>query len=124
MQVEGVTASNTSVPPRGRHGPKPSAPPPPNTPIVEPTAPIDLAELEAAGPKQRKQILGERLYSLVEGLVKPKLVGKITGMLLEMDNSDLLILLDSQESLIAKVKEAIDVLKAHNLIPNDEAAEK
>ncbi|KAL6752461.1 Mlle domain of Poly(A) binding protein in complex with Pam2 motif of La-related protein 4, partial [Haematococcus lacustris] len=82
------------------------------------------AELEAAGPKQRKQILGERLYSLVEGLVKPKLVGKITGMLLEMDNSDLLILLDSQESLIAKVKEAIDVLKAHNLIPNDEAAEK
>ncbi|KAL6752450.1 polyadenylate-binding protein 4 [Haematococcus lacustris] len=123
----------------GGRGPKPSAPPPPPPaappaatppaaaealPIVDPTAPIDLAVLAAAEPEQQKQMLGERLYPLVEGQVKPELAGKITGMLLEMDNADLLILLESQESLIAKVKEAIDVLKAHNFIPNDEAAEK
>ncbi|PIN11134.1 Polyadenylate-binding protein (RRM superfamily) [Handroanthus impetiginosus] len=41
----------------------------------------------------------------------PDLVAKITGMLLEMDNSELLLLLDSPESLAAKVQEAVDVLK-------------
>ncbi|KAL6755996.1 polyadenylate-binding protein 4 [Haematococcus lacustris] len=122
----------------GGRGPKPSAPPPPPAappapaaqptapvpPAVDPTAPIDLAVLAAAEPEQQKQMLGERLYPLVEGQVKPELAGKITGMLLEMDNADLLILLDSQDSLVAKVKEAIDVLKAHNFIASDEAVEK
>ncbi|GFH09816.1 polyadenylate-binding protein [Haematococcus lacustris] len=96
----------------------------PVPPAVDPTAPIDLAVLAAAEPEQQKQMLGERLYPLVEGQVKPELAGKITGMLLEMDNADLLILLDSQDSLVAKVKEAIDVLKAHNFIASDEAVEK
>lgn len=32
-------------------------------------------------------------------------------MLLEMDNSELLVLLDSPESLAAKVEEAVQVLK-------------
>ncbi|KAJ9523909.1 hypothetical protein QJQ45_022343 [Haematococcus lacustris] len=90
---------------------------PEELPIVDPTAPIDLAVLAAAEPEQVKQMLGERLYPLVEGQVKTELAGKITGMLLEMDNADLLCLLELQESLIAKVKEAVHVLKAHNF-PN------
>lgn len=44
-------------------------------------------------------------------LLQPDLVAKITGMLLEMDNSELLVLLDSPESLAAKVEEAVQVLK-------------
>lgn len=43
--------------------------------------------------------------------MQPDLAAKITGMLLEMDNSELLVLLDSPESLVAKVEEAVQVLK-------------
>lgn len=43
--------------------------------------------------------------------VQPDLASKITGMLLEMDNSELLLLLESPESLAVKVEEAVQVLK-------------
>ncbi|KAH7553627.1 hypothetical protein JRO89_XS12G0035600 [Xanthoceras sorbifolium] len=66
--------------------------------------------LASASPEQQKQILGEQLYPLVEKH-QPDLVAKITGMLLEMDNSELLLLLESPESLAAKVDEAVQVLK-------------
>ncbi|GLT93477.1 hypothetical protein SLE2022_112690 [Rubroshorea leprosula] len=66
--------------------------------------------LAAASPERQKQILGERLYPLVEKH-QPDLVAKITGMLLEMDNSELLLLIESPEALAAKVEEAMDVLK-------------
>ncbi|KAJ4850853.1 hypothetical protein Tsubulata_032253 [Turnera subulata] len=66
--------------------------------------------LAAATPEQQKQILGERLYPLVQKH-QPDLVAKITGMLLEMDNAELLLLLESPESLASKVEEAVEVLK-------------
>ncbi|EOY08042.1 Poly(A) binding protein 7 [Theobroma cacao] len=69
--------------------------------------------LAAASPEQQKTILGERLYPLVQKH-QPDLVPKITGMLLEMDNSELLLLLESPESLGAKVEEAVEVLKLSN----------
>ncbi|XP_017629884.1 polyadenylate-binding protein 7-like [Gossypium arboreum] len=69
--------------------------------------------LAAASPEQQKTILGERLYPLVQKH-QPDLVPKITGMLLEMDNSELLLLLESPESLAAKVEEAVGVLKLSN----------
>ncbi|KAM7326917.1 hypothetical protein ACRRTK_013284 [Alexandromys fortis] len=47
------------------------------------------------------QSVGERLYSLIHDTCAP-LTGKITGMLLEMDNLELLFLLESPESLHAK----------------------
>ena len=49
--------------------------------------------------------------------VQPELAGKITGMLLEMENSELLVLLETTEALVSKVDEAIQVLKAHNALP-------
>lgn len=51
------------------------------------------------------------IYLYVHALMQPDLVAKITGMLLEMDNSELLVLLDSPESLAEKVEEAVQVLK-------------
>ena len=44
------------------------------------------------------------------------LAGKITGMLLEMDNSELLLLLESPDSLTLKVEEAVQVLQQHSKI--------
>lgn len=44
-------------------------------------------------------------------LLQPDLAAKITGMLLEMDNSELLLLLESPEPLAAKVDEAVKVLQ-------------
>lgn len=66
--------------------------------------------LAGAAPEQQKEILGEHLYMLVQKL-KPSLAAKITGMLLEMDNGELLLLLESPVSLSAKVEEAAQVLK-------------
>jgi len=43
----------------------------------------------------------------------PDLAGKITGMLLEIDNSELLHMLEHNQSLTSKVEEAVAVLKAH-----------
>ncbi|KFM22446.1 Polyadenylate-binding protein 4, partial [Auxenochlorella protothecoides] len=47
----------------------------------------------------------------------PDLAGKITGMLLEMDNSELVLLLENAEALADKVDEAVAVLRQHNAIP-------
>jgi polyadenylate-binding protein len=57
-------------------------------------------------------MLGERLFPLIQRMY-PELAGKLTGMLLELDNSELLYMLESQESLKAKVEEAVAVLQAY-----------
>lgn len=46
--------------------------------------------------------LGERLFPLIQAM-HANLAGKITGMLLEIDNSELLHMLESHESLRSKV---------------------
>ncbi|KAG2496116.1 hypothetical protein HYH03_005719 [Edaphochlamys debaryana] len=124
---------------RGPNGPKPTgdaavpaaaaaaaAAAPAAAPAAEPEAPaaqqpLTAAALAAAAPEQQKMMIGERLYPQVADL-QPELAGKITGMLLEMDNAELLMLLESQEALLAKVDEAIAVLKQHNVIPEEAKA--
>jgi RNA recognition motif-containing protein len=53
-------------------------------------------------PQEQKQMLGDRLFPLIQQM-QPELAGKITGMLLEIDNTELLHMLESRESLKAKV---------------------
>uniref|UniRef100_A0A8C1P1T9 Polyadenylate-binding protein n=1 Tax=Cyprinus carpio TaxID=7962 RepID=A0A8C1P1T9_CYPCA len=74
--------------------------------------PLTASMLAAAPLKEQKQLLGERLYPLIQAL-HPTLAGKITGMLLEIDNSELLHMLEAPESLHSKVEEAVAVLQAH-----------
>ncbi|KAH6617046.1 Polyadenylate-binding protein, cytoplasmic and nuclear [Chaetomium tenue] len=59
-------------------------------------------------PQQQKQILGENLFPKIQAL-QPELAGKITGMLLEMDNAELVNLLEDEAALVAKVSEAMAV---------------
>ena len=58
-------------------------------------------------------MLGERLFPLIQTM-HSNLAGKITGMLLEIGNSELLHMLESPESLRSKVDEAVAVLQAHH----------
>ena len=93
----------------GARGMKAPAPP-------APEGGLTAAALASAPPEQQKQLLGEALFPQIAAL-QPDLAGKITGMLLEMDNSELLLLIESPDSLEAKVDEAVAVLKEHNAIP-------
>jgi len=74
--------------------------------------PLTPSMLASALPQEQKQMLGERLFPLIRDIY-PELAGKITGMLLEIDNSDLLHMLEDRTSLKAKLDEAVAVLQAH-----------
>ncbi|KAF4654098.1 Protein phosphatase PP2A regulatory subunit B [Perkinsus chesapeaki] len=73
-------------------------------------APMTAAALASAPPGLQKQMLGERLFTLISKY-QPTLAGKITGMMLEMDNSELLMLIDSDQQLRMKIDEAVRVLQ-------------
>jgi len=97
-------------PPVARNGPPPAqagtAPPAASTG----TLPLDTALLSSASPMEQKQMLGEVIYMRIVPS-QPELAGKITGMLLEMDNAELLHLLESPDAMAAKVNEALSVLQ-------------
>lgn len=71
--------------------------------------PLTIKALAAAPEDTRKQMIGERLFPLIKAQ-QPVNAGKITGMLLEMDNGELLHLLESSAALKEKVDEALMVL--------------
>jgi polyadenylate-binding protein len=66
--------------------------------------------LANASPNEQRTMLGENLYPLVEQL-EPETAAKVTGMLLEMDQTEVLHLLESPDALKAKVAEAMEVLR-------------
>ncbi|XP_077477382.1 polyadenylate-binding protein 4 [Stigmatopora argus] len=134
--TQGPRGSGQPVGPRPNMGvPGPRSMPPykyatgvrnPNPQVVQPIAlqqtqpavhvqgqePLTASMLASAPPQEQKQMLGERLFPLIQAM-HANLAGKITGMLLEIDNSELLHMLESHESLRSKVEEAVAVLQAH-----------
>lgn len=73
---------------------------------------LTIKALAAAPEEQKKQMIGERLFPQIK-TQQPELAGKITGMLLEMDNGELLHLLESPPALTEKINEALQVLHEH-----------
>ncbi|KAK1265005.1 Polyadenylate-binding protein 5 [Acorus gramineus] len=74
-------------------------------------SPLTLASaLASATPEHQRMILGEQLFPLVERL-EPDNAGKVTGMLLEMDQTEVLHLVESPDALKKKVAEAMEVLR-------------
>jgi polyadenylate-binding protein len=79
--------------------------------VVHNQEPLTTQMLASALPQEQKQMLGERLYPLIGRICKDSDVGKITGMMLEMDNAELLMMLQDEDLLQAKVNEAANVLR-------------
>ncbi|KAK2976243.1 hypothetical protein RJ640_021954, partial [Escallonia rubra] len=73
--------------------------------------------LASATPEEQRRMLGEQLYPLVERLEHEN-VGKVTGMLLEMDQTEVLHLIEAPDALKKKVGEAMDVLRSAALGPD------
>jgi polyadenylate-binding protein len=80
--------------------------------MMPPLDPVDHSMLAQADPQTQKNMIGERLFPLILN-IQPQLAPKITGMLLEMDNAELLGLLEDNDALNLKVGEALQVLAQH-----------
>ncbi|KAJ3692035.1 hypothetical protein LUZ60_012385 [Juncus effusus] len=78
-----------------------------STPIPVSTLTMALA---SATPDNQRLMLGEQLYPLVEQIEREQ-AGKVTGMLLEMDKTEILHLIESPDALKSKVNEAMEVLR-------------
>merc|ERR1719498_1559375 len=84
--------------------PQGARPPMPQQQAPAGGAPLNAATLAAAPPAVQKQMIGEKLFPLISK-INPEMAGKITGMMLEMDNSELLMLIESEQQLRSKVQE-------------------
>ncbi|KAE9419864.1 hypothetical protein Angca_005920, partial [Angiostrongylus cantonensis] len=79
--------------------------------VVGGQEPLTSHMLAQAAPQEQKQLLGERIYALIDRLYPGhKDAGKITGMMLEIDNSELIMMLQDMDLFKSKVEEASSVL--------------
>merc|ERR1712048_17713 len=104
------------MPGMGKGMPQQSAPPQQGASGAPPQqsggpGPLTASALASAPPAVQKQMIGEKLYPAISRF-QPELAGKITGMMLEMDHSELLMLLESEAQLKGKVDEAMRVLES------------
>merc|ERR1711874_86636 len=111
-QMQGGQSGTMPRPAAPQQNQQPPQPPQQQqSPPTGPGAPLTAAALAAAPPGVQKQMLGEKLFPAI-AKYQPEMAGKITGMMLEMDNSELLILLESEQQLRNKVEEALRVLES------------
>ena len=82
-----VNAQPGNFGPQGGRGTPQQMAQPPLMPQGAPSGPT-LEQIMSAPPQAQKQLLGESLFPKISEM-QPKLAGKITGMLLEMENQEL-----------------------------------
>ena len=75
---------------------------------------LNAQDLSKMSPEEQKNTLGERLFVQVQSIHQPQ-AAKITGMLLEMDVSEIIHILDNESVLRAKVNEALAVLRDYGV---------
>ncbi|KAK8084694.1 polyadenylate-binding protein [Apiospora hydei] len=96
------------------------------SPAAQDLTPASLLQSQlqahANNPGQQKQMLGEMLFPKIAA-IQPDLAGKITGMLLEMDNAELVNLIEDESALRAKVDEAMSVYNDYVKTQGDGEAE-
>mmetsp|Transcript_25916 Transcript_25916/g.47359 ORF Transcript_25916/g.47359 Transcript_25916/m.47359 type:complete len:713 (-) Transcript_25916:486-2624(-) len=79
--------------------------------------PLTAAGLVAMDDEQQKAALGNRLYVMVEKVsddMSQELAQKITGMFMELDVSELVLMLENPVALAQNVDEAVKVLDSNN----------
>ncbi|CAJ1409860.1 unnamed protein product [Effrenium voratum] len=91
----------------------PMMPMPMQAPLPVYTAPPSF---QPGSEEMQRQMYGEQLYVLVLPLApSPYLAQKITGMLLELPENELMMNLTDREELQHRVAEALEVLKADGI---------
>ncbi|THU89533.1 polyadenylate binding protein [Dendrothele bispora CBS 962.96] len=111
QQGQGQGQQGYKVNPQTRNAPPAAAPAPAQAPASE-MPPFNSSTLANVSPMEQKQMLGEVIYMRIAPQ-EPDLAGKITGMLLEMDNTELVQLLETPDAMNAKVQEALTVLQEY-----------
>jgi polyadenylate-binding protein len=72
-----------------------------------------IEDLVNMDPVARRTFFGERLFPLVSNVIPVNEASKVTGMLLEMDPTELMHLMEDGNALQEKVHEAMAVLQEH-----------
>lgn len=119
------TAGNVRFNQTARNVTAQPAPAPPMSTVLAPLgdqSPLTISALAQLSEEEQKRTLGERLFPLVQAIY-PTLAQKLTGMLLGVDNAEVIHLLESKESLRAKLEEGISVLKNSRNLPPELAEE-
>lgn len=65
----------------------------------------------ASDPKARRELIGNAIYETVEKVIGTEAAPKITGMIIDLSDLDLIPAVSSLESLSAKVREAYNLLQ-------------
>ena len=71
--------------------------------------PITPATIENLSEDERRNVFGERLFTLISAIGDPR-TSKITGMMLELSQQDLFLMCSNPEELNNKIIEANEVL--------------
>jgi polyadenylate-binding protein len=105
MAMEAMLKAGAKAPPAAPMNPILAAGPPPLGRV-----PLSREVLAQLPPQAQKQQLGEQLFTLI-ARHRSDVAGKITGMMLELDNDEILKLIHNDKVLKNKIDEAVRMLE-------------